>query len=203
VHRRLLPLVPLLALSACKVEETPREFYTQRDPASVERQEGSDEIRTRVRSFAESLARGDQAGAALALGATQLTEVVGVDANGGVQRMGPAGLAAALAEVDAPAPAFARTPDLRVDVSGRGLVGWFSTHLELLSPTGPLQAAQQLRVTGVFQRDRGEWRLAQIHLSRPEAPPPSPAGADSARADGAVADSAGADADSASRSPRP
>jgi ketosteroid isomerase-like protein len=201
VHRRLLPLVPLLALSACKVEETPREFSTQRDPARVERQEGSDEIRTRVRSFAESLARGDQAGAAVALGATQLTEVVGVDANRGVQRIGPAGLAAALAEVHAPAPAFARTPDLRVDVSGRGLVGWFSTHLELLSPTGPLQAAQQLRVTGVFQRDRGEWRLAQIHLSRPEAPPPSPA--DSARADSARTDSAGADADSASGSRRP
>ena len=192
MHRRLALFVALLALSACKVEPTPREFYTQRDPARVERQEGSDEIRARVRSFAESLARGDRAGAAEALGATQLTEVVGVDANSGVQRMGPVGLAAALAELRAPTPAFARTPDLRVDVSGRGLVGWFSTHLELLSPTGPLQAAEQLRVSGVFQRDRGEWRLAQIHFSRPARP--APAAPDSAGGD---ADAGEAEADSA------
>jgi SnoaL-like domain len=83
---------------------------------------------------------------------------------------------AALALVRGPVPAVARTPDLRVEVSSEGLVGWFSTHVELLPTDQPLQNAVQMRASGVFRRDRGEWRLLQIQLSRPhETPPPEPA----------------------------
>ena len=195
MHRPLTTAALLaLTLAACgdapvRVERTPREFYTQRDPSLVERREGADEIRARVRNFAEGLARGDRPFAAAALGPNELTEVIGTDANGGVLRRGPEGLVIALALVPVPSPAVARTPDLEVDVSSRGLVGWFTTHLELLPVGGPLQDAVQMRATGVFQRDRGEWRLAQIHLSEPVAVPRRRPGADATSPDSAAPDS--------------
>lgn len=170
MHRPLVLAALLGTLAACKVEPTPREFYTQRAPGVVERQEGVDEMRARVSNFAAGLARGDRAGAVQALSPIPLAEVVGIDANRGVQRFGAAGLAQALMEIDVPAPAVARLPDLRVGVSEQGQVGWFSSHLELLPTTLPIQDAVQLRVTGVFQRNRGEWRLSQVHVSRPRPP---------------------------------
>lgn len=183
--RHLAAAACLLALSACKVERTPRDFYTERDPGVVEQQESAGEIRGRVRSFAESLGRGDRADAVEALAPVDLAQVIGADVNSNLTRIGPAGLRSALDSMALPGPSVARTPDLAVQVGLREGMGWFSTHVELLPASA--RPPVRLRLTGVFTRDRGEWRLAQMHLSRPWTPP---APADPADADTTAADSA-------------
>ena len=191
MRRHLAATAALLALAACKVEPTPREFYTQRDPGRVEQQDAAGEIRVRVRNFAEALARGDRAEAVEALAPQPLAVVSGVDGNGGITRRGPQGLAQALDSVHLPAPATARAPDLEVQVGFREGMGWFSTHLEVIPLAAPTSQTVRMRASGVFARDRGAWRLQQLHLSLPSVPPPP---ADSAAADTASTDPARAGA---------
>jgi hypothetical protein len=121
-----------------------------------------------------------------ALAPDEMATVVGVDGNDGVVRFGAAGVSAAVAELAVAAPTVVRTPDLRVGAS-QGM-GWFSTHLQLLSTSAATDPVL-LRMSGVFVRERGEWRLVEAHLSRPRAataepvpPPASSPAADSAAA---------------------
>jgi hypothetical protein len=162
--RLLLIAAALLALAGCRVQRTPAEYLDQRDPAEVDRQEAADEIRARIGAFRQGLSRGDRATAAAALIPTGLTHVISLERHGGLPRYGPRGLAGALEEIELPGVSVARTPDLRVELSLRQGVGWFATHVELF-PVGPGDP-QVFRMTGVMVRDRGEWRLAQVHLSR-------------------------------------
>ena len=185
MHRSLAAAAALLALAACQVKETPADFHSHRDPAVVDRQEAADEIRTRVRVFAEALGRGETEEAVQALAPGAMAAVVGVHDNGGVVRFGAPGVGAAVRELAVTVPTVVRTPDLRVSAS-QGM-GWFSTHLQLLSTSAATEPVL-LRMSGVFVRERGEWRLAEAHLSRPgvatplPTPAPSPAAADSAAA---------------------
>jgi len=118
--------------------------------------------------------------------------VVGVRGNDGMVRFGPAGVSAAVAELAVAAPSVVRTPDLRVSAS-QGM-GWFSTHLQLLSTSAATDPVL-LRMSGVFVRERGEWRLVEAHFSRPEAatprPEPEPGPATSPAADSAAARAGG------------
>lgn len=198
MRHTLLAFAALLSLAACKVERTPREFYTQRDPAVVDQKEAAGEIRARVRSFAEELGRGDRAGAVEALLPQEGVLVIGVDAHDGVARLGPAGLAQALDSVELPVPSVARTPDLQVQVGLRDGTGSFSTPIELMPASGGDPVS--LRASGVFAQQGGQWRLTQIHLSRPWTRPDTAAAergdtthhprGDSARRATAAADSA-------------
>ncbi|HEX8904198.1 MAG TPA: nuclear transport factor 2 family protein [Longimicrobiaceae bacterium] len=198
--RRLFPAAAaalLVALPACdmvKVERTPRGFYTQRDPARIDQQEAASEIRARVRNFAEELGRGNRARAMTAINPTEDVLVIGSDASDGMARIGVRGLAAALDSIAVPAPAVARTPDLRVEVGLREQTGWFSTPIQFMT-LGTAAPAQWLRASGVFSQDRGEWKLVQIHLSRAFVPP------DTARADSAGADTARGDSVRSRRTP--
>lgn len=186
MNRSLAATAALLSLAACKVDRTPPEFYSHPDPAVVDRQEAADEIRTRVRVFAEAVGRMESAEAVQALAPDSMAAVVGVDDNNGMVRFGAPGLSAAVAGLAITSPTIVRTPDLRVSAS-QGM-GWFSTHLQLLS-TSSATAPVLLRMSGVFVRERGEWRLAEAHISRPGTatpaalpPAPSPAAADSGAA---------------------
>jgi len=172
-----------------KVERTPRSFYTQRDPARIDQQEAASEIRARVRNFAEEMGRGNRARAMTAINPTEDVLVIGSDAAGGVARIGVRGLAAALDSVPVPAPAVARTPDLRVEVGLREQTGWFSTPIQFIGAASSAPD-QWLRASGVFSQDRGDWKLVQIHLSRAYVAPATTR-ADSARRDTAANDSTG------------
>lgn len=187
--RHLAAAALLLALAACEVERTPPEFYKERNPALVEQQDAEGEIRARVRSFADGLGRGDRGDAADALYPLDLAQVIGADGNRNLTRIGPLGLRQALDSLRLPSPAVARTPDLQVRVGLREGLGSFTTHLELLPVGTPAREPLWLRASGVFTRDRGAWRLAQLHLSRAWQPPDTLA-ADTAGADTA-ADTAG------------
>ena len=176
---RIAPAALLLALAACTVERTPDEYLDPRDPAEVEIRETEGELAARVGAFREALARQDRDAAVAALIPEGTTHVIGPGENAGIARFGPAGLREALNEVVVPAGAIARTPDLRVEADPRDGVGWFATHLEML-PVVAEGRASRLRMTGVFLRHEGEWRIAQVHLSTPPpadsvTPPPSPA----------------------------
>jgi hypothetical protein len=188
VHRSLVAATALVALAACNVERTPPEFYSHPDPAVVDRQEAADEIRTRVRVFADALGRGDRDEAVQALAPDEMAAVLGVEGNGGLVRFGAPGLSAAVAGLAISTPSVVRTPDLRVSAS-QGM-GWFSTHLQLLSTSAATDPVL-LRMSGVFVRERGEWRLVEAHLSRPERATAEPASEPSPAADSAAAPAAG------------
>ncbi len=170
MHRSIAAAAALVALAGCKVERTPPELYNHADPAVVDRQEAADEIRTRVRVFADALGRGERADAIAALAPDELASVVGVDDNGGMARLGPAGIDSALGQLAIAAPVLVRTPDLRVGTTVG--MGWFATHLQVLSPSAATDP-KLLRMTGVFARERGEWRLVEAHISRPGDPAPA------------------------------
>jgi hypothetical protein len=172
VHRTV-SVAALLALAACSVERTPQEYLDPRDPAAVERQESEEELAARIGAFREALARGNRALAVQALVPSADAHVMGVQFNDGRPRFGPQGIADALATLRLPSGAVARTPDLRVQAATReGGLGWFATHLELLPVVGAGGEAQWLRVSGVFMRREGEWRLLELHLSKAEMPAP-------------------------------
>ena len=183
MHRAPALAAALLALAACRVDRTPQEFLDPRDPAAVERRESENEIAARVGAFREALGRGNAADAVSALGPAPEAMVIGVDFNDGRPRYGPLGMAAALEGLKLPSGAVARTPDLRVEAGTReGGLGWFATHLEVLPVVGAGTEPQWLRVSGVFDRREGDWRLLQLHLSRAERPAPPPAARDTATA---------------------
>jgi hypothetical protein len=178
--------VVLLALSACdwvKVERTPSQFYNQRDPARVDQRDDARELRARVRNFADELARGHRDRALTALNPSEGVLVIGAEEGRGVAQIGVPGLARALDSAAVPTPAVARTPDLRVEVGLRESTGWFSAPIQFMTLT-PGSAPQWLRVSGVFAQQKGEWKLVEIHLSRPWAAPDATP-ADSARRDSA------------------
>lgn len=192
MHRTVSVAAALLALAACSVERTPQEFLDPRDPAAVERRESEEELAARVGAFREALARGNRADALAALAPSSDAHVMGVQFNDGRPRFGPQGIADALATLRLPTGAVARTPDLRVQAATReGGLGWFATHLELLPVVGAGGEPQWLRVSGVFLRREGEWRLLELHLSKAEAPAPadSAAAGDTAEAAATARDS--------------
>lgn len=175
---RRIAVLLLPALAACKVEPTPRSFYNHRDPAVVELQESEGEIRTRVIGFVAALNRGDTAAALEAMNPAELVQVIGPEAADSMPLLGATGLRQAMASVRRPADGVARTPNLRVSATQD--MGWFATHVEMLPVRVDGGPAERLRLSGVFSRDRGEWRLVQTHLSQPPLP-----------ADSAATDSAG------------
>lgn len=178
-----------LALPACdwvKVERTPRQFYTQRDPARLDPQDDGRELRARLRNFADEMAQGRRNRALTALNPSEDVLVIGAMEGDGVARIGVRGLAAALDSAGIATPAVARTPDLRVEVASRATAGWFSAPIQFLM-LGDSTPPRWLRVSGVFAQQGGEWKLVEIHLSRPYTAPagtaPDSAAADSARGD--------------------
>lgn len=183
--RRLLTATLALALplSACdlvKVERTPRQFYTQREPARVDPQNDASELRARIRNFADELAHGNRGRALTALNPSEDVLVIGALEGDGVARIGVRGLAAALDSAGISAPAVARAPDLRVQVVSRETTAWFSAPLQFMT-LGSAQPAQWLRLSGVYSREQGDWRLVEVHLSRPWAAPADSAAADSTK----------------------
>ncbi|HEU4561950.1 MAG TPA: nuclear transport factor 2 family protein [Longimicrobium sp.] len=181
----VLAAAALVALSACdlvKVERTPRGFYTQRDPGRIDQQDAASELRARVRNFADELGQGDRGRAIAALNPTEDVLVMGSGISDGVGRIGRRALALALDSLGVATPANAQTTDLRVQVGLRESTGWFSTPIRFI-PNGGTREPEWLRASGVYAQDRGEWKLVQIHLSRPHVVP------DTARADSARRDS--------------
>jgi hypothetical protein len=162
-------MLPLIA-AACKVEPTPRSFYNHRNPAVVEMDESSGEIRARVIRFVTALNRGDSIEAMEAMNPSEVVQVLGPSDADSMAGVGRAALMSAMSRIRRPSGGIARAPDLRVG-AGQAM-GWFSTNVVLLPVTGSGDA-ERLRLSGVFTRDRGDWRLVEAHLSQPGITPPA------------------------------
>jgi hypothetical protein len=186
VHRPLgIALSATLLLAACKIEPTPRQFYSQRDPAATERELFAAELTDRVTAMGPALGRGDTGAAVFALAPAPEVYTIGPD--GGSPSEGPEGLAAALGALGDSVPQDFRVQEVRVVLGPRAQTAWFATGVEVSrADTG--EEADTLRFTGVYQRARGEWRLVQAHLSHPLTPPaePAPSPGDSAPPAGAA-----------------
>ena len=180
MHRPLgIALCATMLLAACKIERTPRQFYSQRDPAAAERELFEAELTDRVAAMGPALDRGDTGGAVFALSPAPDAYVIGP--GGGEPALGPEGLTEVLRSVRDTVPATVRLDGVRVAFGPRAQTAWVAAGVEV-TPTGPAAAGaapDTLRFTGVYQRVRGEWLLMQAHLSRrftpPAAPAPSPA----------------------------
>ncbi len=181
VHRTALLL--LLVLAACRIERTPQELIDPMNPALVDRREAEREVAARVGAFREALSRGSRESAVAALQPLADAHVIGVAEDGGRSSFGAGGIQEALAALEVPEGAVTRMPDLRVQTDTRERMAWFATHLEVFPTVGGGSGEQRLRMSGVFRRLEGQWRLVHLHLSRageaalspPEAPAPDAA----------------------------
>lgn len=176
-------LASVLLLAGCKIQRTPPEILDPGADAQQEQQESQSELQTRVVAFNEALGRGDQGAALLALNPAPDARVMTPRGEVGSPWEGREAVTAMLDSLFPDDGTAISAPDLRVEVNARRTTGWFSTHLELAPEAAGDSVARRLGMSGVFAREEGEWRLVQIHLSRPDPAQP---------ADTTAADSAGA-----------
>jgi hypothetical protein len=169
VHRTAALLL-LLGIAACRIDRTPQELIDPMNPAIVDRLDAEREVATHVGAFREALTAGSHADAIAALQPLPDAVVIAAEATQGRARFGEEGIAAALDGVVVPPGTFTRMPDLRVQADTRQRMAWFATHLELFPVTGGGGAPERMRMSGVFLRLEGAWRLAHLHLSRESAP---------------------------------
>ena len=179
-----LALGATLLLSACKIERTPREQLTQREPAAAERRLAEAELADRVAALGQAVGRGDLDAALLALAPASDLYLQGPD--DGPPVIGAEGAAGVVRALIGDVPPSVAVEDVRVTLGPRARMAWVAATLDV-RPAGEAER-RPLRMTGVYLRVRGAWVLAQAHLSRPATAPgaPQPLPADSA----APADSA-------------
>jgi hypothetical protein len=176
--RRPVVLALLLLAPACRIERTPQELIDPMNPAVVNRREGDREIALRIAALREAIARGAPADAVNALAPLPEAHVIGLDEQEGRSRFGSSGLTQALADVPAGERVLVRTPDLRIQTDTREMFAWFATHLEVLPLGAGRGPAERYRVSGVFRRVEGSWRLSHLHLSRGRPDPTPESGAE-------------------------
>lgn len=156
---RILLVGGLLLLGGCKVERTPREYFDHARPAEVVQREAAEELRDRVLAFGQALVRGDELAAQAALAPAPDGYLLG-PLDGQVLQGGER-IAALVRRLAALGPLAVDVLDVHVGVGPRASVGWFAARFQV--PGLPDSAG--LRMTGVYVRDRGDWRLVQGHLS--------------------------------------
>jgi hypothetical protein len=172
--RRPVVLALLLLAPACRIERTPQELIDPMNPAIVNRREADREIALRIAALRGAIARGSPADAVDALAPLPEAHVIGPDEQEGRPRFGSSGLTEALARVPTAERVLVRTPDLRIQSDTREMFAWFATHLEVLPLAPGRGPAERYRVSGVFRRVEGSWRLSHLHLSRGQPEPPTP-----------------------------
>lgn len=165
-----------LLLAACKVEETPRQYIDRRDPAATDREAIGEELRTRLPALAQALNRNDADGALAVLAPAPDLYVIGPQTDR--EPGGADGVLALLQEVAQYELADVAVQEVHTSVGPRGNVAWFAATFALSGL--PDTVGTTLRLSGVYVRRDGEWRLVQAHMSLPSAsvtplsPPPSP-----------------------------
>lgn len=198
-----IALSAVVLLAACKVDRTPRKFYSQRDPAEAERAAALEELRARVISVGAALDRGDADGASVAL--APATDLYVVGSEGGAPATGAQGMARMFRPIADSVQATVRVSDVRITLDPRAQVGWFAAGIEVVRPDSSA-TVDTVNFTGVYLRSRGAWQLTQAHLSGwpPYRPAPNPLPDSTARGGdttgAAPASAAGA---TSGRSPRP
>lgn len=152
--------VPILLLGACRVERTPEEYFDHESVVEAERRAAGAEVRDRLLAFVGAAARGDGAGAVIALHPAESVEVVGP---GGLEVRGAAGLRGVIAQLVTTAVAV-RVREIDVRTGPAGGVAWFRMVVEA---PGLSREPSLYDATGTYLRDAGLWELVQAHVSGP------------------------------------
>lgn len=151
-----------ILLVGCKIERTPDEFFDQQLPATLG-EEAVAELRAHVLNLIQALNRGQPETALAALAPRADAYIIGPE--GGSVFSGSEQIDAALQWITALGPVSVQARDVRIAADLRGNVGWFSTDLGV--PGLETAGTAALRMSGVYVREEGRWRLAQAHLSVP------------------------------------
>lgn len=159
--------------SACKVERTPAEYFDHRERVVTERDAAEEEIQDRLLALGQAIARGSANQAMLALSPHDDVRVVTPDTK--VVLEGAAAVAAGLARL-VTTPLAVEIGDVSVTAGPLGNIAWFEADIEA---PGIGSGGTLVRVTGVYLRTEGAWRLVQAHVSIPGTAP-NPAQPDSA-----------------------
>ena len=185
---RRTALALLLATSACRVERTPPQYFDHQTTIEAEREAAAGEIRDRLLAMGQALDRGNATEALIALSPSVDASIIGPTE--GMMISGSDRISALLDSLLASTEVSAEVRDVQVHIAARANVGWFRADLDL---PGHTPGDRPLRMTGVYVRDAGLWKLVQAHLSLPFTLPPrdstssrSAAGADSAGAGAAA-----------------
>lgn len=166
--------VVALAIAGCTIEQTPQEFIDRLETPGQEIAASEAEVRARLLSVTGAIQRRSGPDIEAALLPHSRVFVVGL-LPGEEWRTGDE-IAAALIQLRGePAPRF---EDVVVEVVSTNNVAWFRG---TFAGANVLDSIADVRISGVFVRQEGAWRLLQGHLSAPDAisprpPPPAPAG---------------------------
>lgn len=161
-------LVLLLAAAGCRVERTPAKYFDHQNTIEAEREAAAAELRDRLLAMGQALDRGNATEALIALSPAPDVYLIGPEA--GMVVRGSDRLEAALGNLLESQELSAEVRDVEVGVAPRANVAWFRA--ELLLP-GRTPDGEPLRMTGVYLRDAGIWKLVQAHISLPFTPPPA------------------------------
>ena len=172
-------------LSACRVERTPPEYLDKGAVIETEREAAAREVQDRLLALTQALNRGGGSEVLTALDPEDDAYVVGPAADSVVR--GPSGIRGILGQVVGSGGQM-EMHDLEVRIGPQANVAWFRGSLH--STAGGAGETPPLRITGVYLRDAGLWKLVQAHLSRPvtPAPPPLPSSPEPSAADSAEAE---------------
>lgn len=192
---RIITLGLLLAIPGCRVERTPPQYFDHQTTIEAERDAAASEIRDRLLAMGEALDRGNATEAVIALSPAADAHIIGPDE--GMMVSGSDRISALLDSLLASNEVTTELRDVQVGVAARANVGWFRADLAL---PGHTPSNRPLRLTGVYVRDAGLWKLVQAHLSLPLSAQPNDSTSSRSAED---ADSAGAAAAGSGRpSPR-
>jgi hypothetical protein len=152
-------LVCLLTSTSCRIEQTPDHFIDNQLTAAEELTAAEDEIRRRLLAVGPAVQRGNVTALASALAPHTDVSIIGPE-DGEVLATSTE-LLTSLTKLAGGEPLMART--MAVTVSPRMDVAWFQSEL-----ASAVEAADdtEIRFSGVFIREEGEWRLVQGHLSQ-------------------------------------
>lgn len=178
-------MVFLLAAAGCRVERTPPQYFDHQNTIEAERDAAAAELRDRVLAMGQALNRGNSTEALIALSPAPDVYLIGPEQ--GMVVRGSDQVGATLESLLASQDVSAEVRDVEVGIAPGANVGWFRAELVL---PGHTPDGEPLRMTGVYLRDAGIWKLVQAHISLPFTPQP----ADSASSPPASAADSGAGA---------
>lgn len=150
----------LLVLSACRVERTPAQYFDHQTTIEAEREAAAGELRDRLLAMSEALDRGNATEALIALSPASDAFILGP--REGMVVSGSERISVLLDSLLASHEVTAEIRDLQVGIAARANVGWFRAELAL---PGLIPGDRPLRMTGVYVRDAGLWKLVQAHIS--------------------------------------
>lgn len=156
-------LAATFVLAACKIERTPDRLVDNRDPVAEERRAAENELSLRLRALDNAVSRGST-GQALAILAP-VSETLVIGPAGGDVLSGEEGVATLLEELVAARPGPIQSRRTRVAVGPDADLAWFAAEYTLAPPDGVEGDTTEMRLSGVYLRHEGDWRLVQAHLS--------------------------------------